>query len=128
MIGIGVVDFQDPTLLIAGDAFDIKGLASLIASSNELTIRNGDLYKLRGIQEIDITYTQGRSSFESTKGGIRWRLSNPERTRISALLHDLASSDAPAHSYLDPENNLSGFEVVASVGEYIVESVLQWES
>jgi hypothetical protein len=47
-----------------------------------------------------------------------WRISAVEATQFAQSIRTLAANTSAAHAYLDPESNVAGVQVVASLGEY----------
>jgi hypothetical protein len=111
----GLVDFADPTFLLIGQSGAFDWLADQIERKQAVTL-DGQAGKSLVRLAIIPTGSEGRAS--KADDVLEWLISPSEAALVAQQLRELAQASAPAHAYLDPANNLSGVQIVASKGEY----------
>jgi hypothetical protein len=121
-IHVGLPDFADPTLLLVGDAAAFRWLASELRARREVTLGKQQPGAQRASLQILPDETDGPCYRQG--GDFSWRISSSEAERVARQLSGLADSQRPAHAYIDPTANLSGVQILASVGEYDPAQVL----
>jgi hypothetical protein len=117
---IGFVDFAVPTLLLLGEPSSFNWLADQIAKRQTIELKGalseGALSEqIASLILLPVKQEGGLSRMGST---LEWRMIESEANAIIQQLRGLAVSELPAHAYLDPINNMSRLQVMASHGEY----------
>ena len=119
LLQVGLVDFAEPTLLLIAFPDSILRLAEDIASRHtfDLAVSAGRAH----LRFIPIEHGDDRLSRDESD--FLWFISAEKALEVVAELRGLAASVFPAHAYLDPQHNLAGVQIVASIGEYEPEKV-----
>lgn len=114
-IYLGVVDFAEPTLLFVGHPDSFRSLARQISKRRAFTLECDSGKRRFSVAFVHVTHDDLLS-----RNGDRfeWRISETEAEVVVQKLLSLSALDNPGHVYLDPIHNVTGCEVVASVGEY----------
>lgn len=109
------MDFAEPTLLLLGTSSSFNWLAEQVERRREMVLE-GAAGRALGILLLVPSAQEGR--FSRHGHTLTWRISLDQAARVTQQLRELAASLLPAHVYLDPENNFTDLQVVASKGEY----------
>lgn len=112
---VGLVDFSEPTLLLIGEAHSIRWLAEQLAARRSFALEQTP-GKARVSLRFVPTTRDGRLSQQGE--AFEWEISVFEAQQAAEQLRELASSECPAHAYLDPTTNGTAVQMVASIGEY----------
>jgi hypothetical protein len=119
LISAGIVDFDEPRLVIVGDPEGFLWLASLIESAwtGDLSSLGGKLH-LAGVQ-LCIGHSGLHGGLEWRGTQLHWRLSNSALQLFPEQLRALAQSEGAGHAYLDdPAEEDTSIQAIASKGEY----------
>ena len=111
-----LMNFADLTLLVPGTQTSILWLAHAIASDRPFVLRRST-YQGTGSFTIQPTDRDTGTMIE-IDGHFQWDISQQEARQCHAALLSLASSEHPAHQYLDPGTNETDRQIVVSLGEY----------
>ncbi len=118
-------DFKGlPTLLCLGEREGLCWFAELIESgwTGDFSTLNANVH-LAGIH-LELKHSvAARLEQEGTQ--LRWYLSGGCREAFPEQLQELARSDRPGHTYLDPPSAPAAIQVVASKGEYAPSQVFE---
>jgi hypothetical protein len=119
LLSAGIVDFCEPTLVLAGDAEGFLWLAALIESgwTGDLSTF-GDKLQLVGVQ-LGLMHSDPHGGLEGCGTQLCWRLSSAALQLFPELLRALAQSGRDGHAYMDdPPGEDTSTQVIASKGEY----------
>jgi len=112
----GMMDFADPTVLIAATQASIHWLAYAFSSERQFELQQ---VSSQGRTRLVVTPTATETGKLITRDGdIHWEVSRQEAERSARNLFNLAQSDRAAHQYLDPDKNETGLQIIVSLGEY----------
>lgn len=115
MLYIGIVNFLEPTFLLIGEAHSFRWLADQLTMQYSFTLEQVSGKTRAILRFIPVTSVGCLSRLGNV---FEWKISLPEARQVEQQLRELASSQRPAHAYLDPIINDTGVQIVASVGEY----------
>lgn len=112
---LGLVTFQDPTLLLIGDAGSFAWLAGELEAGRPVTLKSD-----ADVEPIRLLLLPGNGGAGCARAGgvVEWHLSQREADAVATQLRELAGYGSPAHAYLDPEVTTAELQIVASWGEY----------
>jgi hypothetical protein len=114
---IGFINFYNPTLLIIGELASLNWFAECIEIRQSIDFSAISFAKQENINLLlEPTESTGILTREDKK--FFWNISLLESQKFSMQLRELATSQKPAHTYLDPTVNKANVEVVASKDEY----------
>jgi len=118
LLHIGIADFAEPTLLLIGDAQSFSWLADQIDARRELDFAEMPSLVSRTDVNLRLVPTMQTGRLTRRANVFGWEISAIEAQQFAQQLRGLAASTSPAHAYLDPESNVAGVQLVASMGEY----------
>lgn len=107
---LGLVDFEEPTLLLLGETSSFDWLACRIAEGCE--------FALKGRVSLKFIPSMQEGELSGTGNEFEWHMSHAEMALVAQQLRELATGDVPAHAYLDSIRNTAGIQIMASKGEY----------
>lgn len=112
---LGLVTFQDPTLLLIGDSGSFAWLAGELEAGRPVTLMSDP-----GVDPIRLLLLPANGGVGCARAGgvVSWHLSRCEAVAVASQLRELAGYGSPAHAYLDPEVTTAELQIVASRGEY----------
>lgn len=112
---VGLVDFSEPTLLLIGEPDTFHWLAEQLTARCSFALEGAPGGAHASLRFVP-TLQDGRLSRRGD--AFEWELSVAEAQLAARQLKELASSERPAHAYLDPTTNSTEVQLVASIGEY----------
>jgi hypothetical protein len=110
----GLANFAEPTLLLLGDMPGLLTLKDFFEKQDSVGI--GRLLNLVEIQ-LEIHFAPEDSGLEKSGTQFAWYISPMDAKKFARLIEEVASSEKPAHAYLDTSGH-TGFEIIVSKGEY----------
>ena len=113
---VSLPGFAEPTLLLIGGAAAFQCLADGLSARHELILGESQLGNRCAVLQIVPVENQGQLSRQGER--FTWQILFSEAKGVAQQLSALANSPRPAHVYIDPPVNLSGVQVLASMGEY----------
>jgi hypothetical protein len=105
-------------LLLLGDAQSLSWLADQIDSRQQLDFADSPNVMNKTDVHLYVRPTEQTGRLTQQANVFDWEISAIEAPKFAQQLRELAASASPAHTYLDPESNVAGIEVIASMGEY----------
>ena len=118
MLHVGIADFAEPTLLLIGDAQSFSWLADQMDARREFDFAQMPSLVRQMNVNLRLVPTMQTGRLTRRVNVFSWEISAIEAQRFAQQLLGLAASTSPAHAYLDPESNVAGVQLVASMGEY----------
>ena len=115
---IGIVEFENPTVLVLGDAAAFLTLASRIQERQTFRMAESGFAELKNIREITVMPCEDHGEFSRIDDELVWKVSAFEADAFAAQLQALGESKDAGHTYLDPSTNSTDLEIVASKDEY----------
>jgi hypothetical protein len=112
---LGVVDFDDPTLLILGKPDSFLWFAAQISARRAFTLEGGPGESHASLRFVP---TEGSGLLTRQGNAFEWQISALECKQVVEHLESLAARDDPRHAYLDPAFNEAGVQVTASINEW----------
>lgn len=125
MLNIGIADFNEPTLLLLGDAKSLAWLAHQVEAGTEMDFAKTPGVSLQIKFALHLQTTPQGGGLKREEQSFVWHMTPIQGQRLARKIRGLADSKTPAHAYLDPEPNLADVEVVASMGEYDPATIFQ---
>ncbi len=121
---VGIADFANPTLLLAGDNTTLAWLIEKIQNREIVNLAAVPFVKVQKMLDLHITPASHKGSLKRQENIFLWDISADEAINVAAQLKELIKSPLAAHTYLDSDSNSSDFQLLASKGEYDVDKVL----